>query len=511
MKRKIDRSSLKCQQTSLPSPVGGLNAFDAIANMPMTDAVIMDNVFPSPTSCNLRNGYINWVTGLPGWVETLMKYNSTTANKLFAASVAGIYDATSKGAVGGAVVAGLSNARFQHVNFSTPGGNYLVACNGADHVQEYDGTTWTNPTITGATDTTFINVFVHKSRLWFIPVNSTKVYYLPTSSIAGAASFIDFGSIFLLGGYLMAQASWSVNSSGTNTVNDYAVFISSEGEILVYQGTDPSQASTWALVGLFRIGRPIGRRCVTKFGADVVIICADGLYPLSKVITDDRSNPQDAVTAKIVNLINSDVQSYAANFGWQPILYPSGDKLIVNVPVVTNATQYQYVMNTITGAWCRFTGWKAACFEILGNSLFFGGNTIVAQCDTGFSDNNAAIVGTIKQAFSYFGSPGREKRFTNVRLNVACDGTISAAIALNTNFNNVPPTNSPTFSGNAGAVWNNFAWNTTPWGGANQVHTDWITVAGIGFSAALYIKMSASQFGLQWYSSDFVYENGGIL
>lgn len=506
-------------QKSKPAPVGGLNALDAIAQMPPMDALIMDNAFPSPTDVSTRKGYKNWVTGLPGWVETLMKYNSTTANKLFAASVTGFYDVTSTGAVSSAVVTGLTNARWQHLNFEITSGSYLYAVNGVDKPRLYDGTNWvvidgsSTPAITGVTTTLLIDVHLHKNRVWFIEKNSMRVWYLPIQAIGGAAQSIDFGSLFQFGGYLMTMASWSVSDAGG--VNDYAAFISSEGEVALYQGTDPASASTWALTGLFRIGRPTGRRCVTRLGSDIAIICADGLFPLSKALLTDRNQLNLAISNKIVNLINTDVQLYAGNFGWQPIVYPTGNKLIINVPQTENSVQYQYVMNTITGAWCTFgkysSPWNAACFEVLTDKLYFGGNTIVALADHGFNDNGATIFADIKPAFDYFDSPGQNKRFNQVRLILLADGGVNASLALNVDFGDVFPTATPNFNGSGGAVWDATAWNTTPWGGASVISKNWQTVVGIGFSATLRVRLASSTYATSWQSTDFIYEYGGSL
>jgi len=198
-------------------------------------------------------------------------------------------------------------------------------------------------------------------------------------------------------------------------MQEYAVFISSEGEVLVYQGNDPNFASTWGLVSRFRMGRPIGRRCYETYGADVILLGADGAVPLSQAMVTSRAQPEIAISNKITNLISSDIFTYASNFGWQIKLFPIGQKLIINVPQVESGTQYQYVMNTITRAWCVFTGWNGACFEILGDKLFYGGNGVVVQADTGNADNGAYITAVGKPAFSYFKSH-TQKMFTMVIL-----------------------------------------------------------------------------------------------
>jgi len=42
---------------SLPAPVGGWNARDSLANMDETDAVTLENYFPTVSSVVLRGGY----------------------------------------------------------------------------------------------------------------------------------------------------------------------------------------------------------------------------------------------------------------------------------------------------------------------------------------------------------------------------------------------------------------------------------------------------------------------
>ena len=69
---------------SVPAPVGGWNARDSIANMDPLDAVQLTNFFPSVSNVVLRGGYIQWVTGITGQVESLINYSSGTADKLFA-------------------------------------------------------------------------------------------------------------------------------------------------------------------------------------------------------------------------------------------------------------------------------------------------------------------------------------------------------------------------------------------------------------------------------------------
>ena len=61
----------KSQSLSLPSPIGGLNARDSVANMKGTDALQMDNWFPQTTDVAVRRGYTAFATfSGAGWTYT---------------------------------------------------------------------------------------------------------------------------------------------------------------------------------------------------------------------------------------------------------------------------------------------------------------------------------------------------------------------------------------------------------------------------------------------------------
>ena len=282
----------------LPAPVGGLNARDSIAQMKETDAIILDNYVCTTTDVAARDGYAEYATGIAGKVRSLIVYNANSGgSQMFAASGPNIYDSTDPGAIGAPVVTGATSDKWQYINFATSGGTFIQIVNGSDAPYNYDGSTWNNPIITGVTPSDIININVFKSRIWYILKSSLTAAYLPATQIAGAASIFDLRPIFKGGGYLVAMATWTVD--GGIGIDDYAAFITSEGEVAVYQGTDPASASTFALRGVYQVGNPIGYRCADKYGGDVVLITRDGLAPLSKAIVTDRFNNRYTLTDKI--------------------------------------------------------------------------------------------------------------------------------------------------------------------------------------------------------------------
>ena len=89
---------MKARTKSIASPVGGWNARDAVAMMPPTDAVTMENAFPNTTDVQLRRGAAEHVTGITGkTVETLAAYNNATVSELYAFTNNAVYDVSTAG------------------------------------------------------------------------------------------------------------------------------------------------------------------------------------------------------------------------------------------------------------------------------------------------------------------------------------------------------------------------------------------------------------------------------
>ena len=120
------------QPVSLPAPTGGWNARDSLTGMSPLDAVTLTNWYPATTECQLRKGYAQWATGISGQVQTVMAYSGGSTEKLFAINASGsVYDVTATGAVGAAVLTGLSNGKWGYLNIATAGGNSVGAIKSA--------------------------------------------------------------------------------------------------------------------------------------------------------------------------------------------------------------------------------------------------------------------------------------------------------------------------------------------------------------------------------------------
>ena len=493
---------------SLTAPVGGWNARDSLAEMPPGDAVFLTNFLPTPTECRLRYGYSQFSTGLPAQVETIFAYAGAGTDKIFGVSNGSIYDCTAGGAVGAAAVAGMANSRFQYVNMATAGGNFLLAVNGANKMRYFDGTTWTADggtfTVTVADTSNWTNMTIHKQRVWGIQSASLVGWYLPPSSISGAASKFDMSAFFKLGGTLVGIETWTLD--GGEGLDDYLVFMSSKGEALIYRGTDPSSVATWQMVGLYRIGSPVGTRCLYKYMGDVLVICQDGIVPLSTAIQSERVQHSIAVSNKIMYAVSDAVSNYGSTFGWQLLNFPKENQLILNVPVSVGSQQ-QYVMNTINQSWCNYTGWAANCWELYKDSPYFGGNTFIGKAWDTNADNGSNINAIALQAFNRFETDA-QKRLTMSRPIFRATQTPSVLAAINVDYDQNDNTVALAFTPAAsGSVWDTGTWDNATWGSGNLlIFKNWQGAAGVGVAIAPMVKTASRGFDLRWDSTDLIFE-----
>ena len=498
------------QPVSLPAPIGGWNARDSLVGMDPRDAVVLNNWYPATTECVVRQGYSKYSTGITGQVETLMAYShGKTANELFAIAGGKVYDCTAGGAVGAAVLTGLSNSRWQYTNIATGAGAFLSMANGVDTPKVYNGSTWTDAAITGVTASHLNSPILYANRQFFIEEGTLKVWYLPTDSIGGAANALDVSAYMTKGGYIVAHGTWTIDAG--QGVNDHYVIVTNRGQIIVYQGTDPSSATAWSMVGIWDIGAPVGNRSLYKYAGDMLLITQDGVVPLSGALQSSRVQPRVALTDKIQYAISQAVTAYAGNFGWQLMYVPTINQLWLNVPVEEGTNQQQYVMNTITGAWCNFTGWNANCMEMYLDEPYWGGNGFVAHAWNTNSDAGTNITAYGLQAFNSFNSAGTLKRFTMSRPVLRSDGVPTVFAGVSVDFNLTDATASLTFAPPTYGTWDSAIWDMSKWGGEVKVFQYWQGVNGVGYYGAPVVKVASSLIDVRWVSTDLVIESGGIL
>ena len=487
------RASQTTQPVALQSPYGGLNTRDALDSMAITDAIVLDNFFPSEGKVSVRPGFTSHSTGMgAGAVETIAEYQSGTTRQLIAAADDKLFNATAAGAATDISDAGApyTNNRWQWANFN----GVIQFVNGADDPRSWDGSTMTLPAWTGTTVSEFVGVSVFKTRMFFWKTNSADFWYGASNAIAGALTNFPLSRVDKTGGRLLSFHAYTIDAG--NGPDDFAVFIMDSGSVIVYQGTDPSSASTWTLAGIYQIPEPLNIRSATQVGADVMIVTAEDIVPLTTVLRGGFLGSG----SKISGAVSASARINGNSFGWQIILHPAGRMLIINNP--TPIGYDQWVMNTITGAWARFKDVEATCWGTYNRKLYFGGAAgVIYEFDDSYNtDNGSPIEALATQAWNDLGLP-HEKRIAACRPVIASDGGINYSIDIGFDFVTPLPSD-PVSVATSGSPWDTSPWDTSPWSPENIVYSDWNMCSGKGQMISTSLKLSAKQ-DISWLRTDY--------
>ena len=487
---------------SIPAPVKGWNSRDEFDAMDPLDAVQLDNWFPDAGGVSVRNGYVQFASGLgAASVQTLASYQAGSNSALLAACNGHIYNVSSGSHT--SLGSGFAINQWQTVNFLSR----LFFVNGTDAAQVFNGTALSAASFTGVSTSTLIGCWQYQQRLFFWQANSTGFWYALLNSISGALAFYDLSAFCPRGGNLIAMTTSSYD--GGNGVLDYAVFIMSSGDALLFSGNDPSLSSNWQLIGEYRIAPPVSPRAVTDYGGDSFITTYDDHVTLQQMFTALRLGEQPP-RSKVSKAVQEAVTANKNALGWQALYYPKGRSLIFNIPN-PDGSFYQHICNTglPTQPWCRYTGMNAYCWGIFNDNLYFGAaNGIIYQADIGQLDNLGAIQATAQQAWNRMGNSQR-KRVSAVRPVVQSLGAASYTFNVGFDYStlNIP---TPDVTPGTGSPWNTSMWNTSPWSSEYTVDPRWRIGGGSGTAAGFGISIAATQ-PVSWYRTDLRLEAGSAL
>lgn len=433
---------------SIPAPVGGWDTESALGDMPADRAVILENWVCRGSFVEMRRGFIDQCTGTADPVETLITWHGpASGEKIFAAAGAKLYDVSAAGALPSAAYGSAASAQWNWTNFANAAGKFAILCNGAQVPLKYDGSTFstTTPTGSGLTASDLKHVMNFKSHLHFSVKDSLIVWVLGVNAISGASTKLDLGPIFAKGGYLVGLGRLTID--GGTGPDDYAAYLTNQGQVALYRGSDPADATNWAIVGVYDLPKPIGDRALVSYGPDLLVLTEAGLLSLTQALrTPLEEQRKNSLSARVATAFADAAASYGANFGFQPILYAGrGGLLIVNVPTSSLSTSQQFVRSTSGGGWSKFTGIDAFCWGVANGEIYFGATDGVYRWDVGASDNGEAIVPDVLPAFQAFGNRTAKKVFSMVRALMFAPAVVKPSLQVVVDFDQATlPTATPT-------------------------------------------------------------------
>jgi hypothetical protein len=259
----------------------------------------------------------------------------------------------------------------------TAGGHFLLYADEANGLYKYTESTdtWAAVTdITGVNEADIRFVAVFKNRVWLLEKDSQKAWYLDAGAISGAATQFPFtaGGSFRHGGHIVGLYNWTYD--GGAGIDDALVAISSGGDILVYQGTNPAVAADFGLKGVwFCGGVPAGRRIATDYGGELLIMSILGVLPLSKLVLG--ASIEDAAlyaTEKIGPYFNLKASTNKALKNWSIHIHPTDNALLITVPTAPDTATEQLAMAFGGKAWGVYRDLPIFSAGVWDGQMYFG-------------------------------------------------------------------------------------------------------------------------------------------
>jgi len=446
------------------------------------------------------------------------------------------YDAQSGNFTVGQIVTGGTSAATATIVNDVDGGT-----DGILHVQSISGTFQNNETITdpitgsatsdipsgvttindivitGVTTSDLSDVFAYRNRLYFVEEGTLSAWYLPIDSIGGDATEIPLRGVFNKGGSILFGSSWSIEDAGEG-VDDKIVFVSTEGELVVFEGTDPGNAD-WRHIGTYDVSKPLGKNATMIAGGDLIIAAVEGMVPVSQAITKDAA-------ALSISSVSRDIEpdwrehvAARSTLPWEILKWPEMNMAVVSLPVIDTSTPSQcLVVNLETGAWADYSGWDIRSMALHDGIGYFGSSDgKVYQMEEGGTDDGAQYECQLSPLFKGFGSVAVTKHCRLARAVFLASTGFIAKLSVSFDYRTSFPAPPGSFvpSGDVG-IWDTSLWDLAVWSGAGQrqVSTKWQSVSGAGFSLAPQLQITvnaATTPDVLFSAMHIVYEQGSVV
>lgn len=382
-----------------------------------------------------------------------------------------------------------------------------------------DGTAyWTYQagTIGGVDPANLAFVTVYGGRVWFVEKDSANAWYLAVGAIYGTATKFTLGSKLRAGGPLVGLWNWTVD--GGNGLNDKLVAISGGGDVVVYQGTDPSDSDAFGIVGTWYVGGvPAGRRIATNFGGDMLILSKLGVLPLSRLLGGAASEDASIyATAKIGNLFNTLMLTRASLRGWSLQIHPEDNSLMVIVPTADGEATEQLVMSLWNRSWSRYRDLPILSCEVWGGKLYFGTVDGRVMINDGYVDgvtlaapsSYTAIQWAVLTAFQGLGT-GRQKRVQMIRPTFLAGGPTSYSARAKFKYDLSELASVSLETGGEG-TWDHSTWSESVWQGDYTPSQRLTGASGMGVEMAIALRGAANS-RLILVGIDVFFDQGGLI
>ena len=348
---------------------------------------------------------------------------------------------------------------------------------------------------TGADTSEWSHVQTYRNRLFFVEGGSLNVWYLPVGSITGAAAEFTLAGIFGKGGSVLMTGTWSLDSG--DGLDDKLVVISTEGEVAIFEGSDPSDANDWRLVGRYDISPPLGKNCMMKAGGDLIIGTEEGAVPVSQAVNKDPAALSLSAVSRAIEPDWSTEVTARRSLPWEVVKWPEKNMAIWSLPVTDSGDEECcFVVNLETGAWTKYTGWNTRCLILHDDQVYFGSNDgRVRRAEVGgYDDVTTPYVATMVGAWDHLGAVGSAKTVKQARAIFRTSTDFNPKISMSKDYTvSLPAAPSTAIGVDSPGIWDSGTWDTSKFDAGLSyytVNTRWVSIGQSGFAVAPQIQVT---------------------
>jgi hypothetical protein len=238
------------------------------------------------------------------------------------------------------------------------------------------------------------------NRLFFTDDN-LMVYYAKPMELEGEVQELDLSFYLSRGGKIIKSFTFSTNYN--DNIMTHLCFLSSEGQLITFVGTDPSDENKWSLGGIFDVPVPVSKKCFAEnVEGDVLIFSKGGIRSLRKIVLGEKN----AFTENLESGLGALLKNFNYNDGSIPLCflkYIKSKKLVMlGIPTGNELDTIQYVFDIDIGTWSSFDNLNIVAIAeidniICGATLYSGP---LLKLFEGFLDDDKAIKASYAQGFS---------------------------------------------------------------------------------------------------------------
>lgn len=235
----------------------------------------------------------------------------------------------------------------------------LIA-DGLDMPASYDGSVFAAAlftTSTGALVQDFDGIIAHHDRVYFWKTNGTlEFYYGDVGAVMGPLTRFPLDRLGNITGNMLTAISVTLDA-GEN-VNDALAIYTTTGQIVVYEGLNPGDATDWNLLTRIQVAPPLSRFSFTRVGGDVWVLTAQGLISLRDTLSQGSLALVNTLGRPVADEIRELIQypeyfdvptgQYLPN-EWQLHTAADGSKVIINF--FNKGMQKQFIWGVEAKAW----------------------------------------------------------------------------------------------------------------------------------------------------------------